>query len=244
MFHKQGPSFFELAQQALSSTRHGYDLLAPKFDYTPFRTSPRILDAVSSQLSGQFSWRDGLDVCCGTGAGMELLAKHCSESVTGVDFSKGMLDIARQQVESSGPQLNFRQQDVLDEPLGNQEFDVAVCFGALGHVLPGRESDFIQNIANSLRPGGQFIFVTSTMPSVISPAYWAARSFNAAMHVRNLIKRPPFIMFYLTFIWPTIEEKLRSAGFEPVCQPTFPDEKRLRIIKTIVATKTAGNSKA
>ena len=38
MFHAKGPTFWELAVQALSSTEHGYDLLAPKFDYTPFRT--------------------------------------------------------------------------------------------------------------------------------------------------------------------------------------------------------------
>ena len=34
MFHPNGPSFFELVEQALSSTERGYDLLAPKFDYT------------------------------------------------------------------------------------------------------------------------------------------------------------------------------------------------------------------
>ena len=38
MFHPQGPTFWELARQALSSTQRGYDLLAPKFDFTPFRT--------------------------------------------------------------------------------------------------------------------------------------------------------------------------------------------------------------
>ena len=38
MYHPDGPTFWELARQALSSTTRGYDLLAPKFDVTPFRT--------------------------------------------------------------------------------------------------------------------------------------------------------------------------------------------------------------
>ena len=51
MFHPQGPTFFELASQALSSTRQGYDLLAPKFDFTPFRTPDLILECVAPLIS-------------------------------------------------------------------------------------------------------------------------------------------------------------------------------------------------
>ena len=46
MFHPQGPTFLELARQALSSTERGYDLLASKFDYTPFRTPNEIIEVV------------------------------------------------------------------------------------------------------------------------------------------------------------------------------------------------------
>jgi hypothetical protein len=35
MFHPEGPSFWELVVQALSATERGYELLAPKFEYTP-----------------------------------------------------------------------------------------------------------------------------------------------------------------------------------------------------------------
>lgn len=92
MFTSQGPSLRELAVQALSSVEHGYDLLAPKFDRTPFRTPDRMLDAVEEALAqreGSFS--DGLDLCCGTGAGLPMLRRLCRERVTGVDLSAGML---------------------------------------------------------------------------------------------------------------------------------------------------------
>ena len=47
MFSPQGPTARELAVQALSSVERGYDLLAPKFDRTPFRTPDVVLDATA-----------------------------------------------------------------------------------------------------------------------------------------------------------------------------------------------------
>jgi hypothetical protein len=34
------------------------------------------------------------------------------------------------------------------------------------------------------------------------------------MTVRNAVVSPPFIMYYLTFLLPEVERKLRWAGFE------------------------------
>ncbi|MFF3405358.1 class I SAM-dependent methyltransferase [Streptomyces sp. NPDC002742] len=95
MFTPQGPTLRELAAQALSSIEHGYDLLAPKFDHTPFRTPDAILEAVGRALAPMGPFAAGLDLCCGTGAGMEVLRDLCRESVTGVDISTGMLTVGR-----------------------------------------------------------------------------------------------------------------------------------------------------
>ena len=72
MFSPQGPSLRELAMQALSSVEGGYDLLAPKFDHTPFRTPDGVLDATTGALRPLGPFGRGLDVCCGTGAGMRV----------------------------------------------------------------------------------------------------------------------------------------------------------------------------
>ncbi|MFF6785124.1 methyltransferase domain-containing protein [Streptomyces sp. NPDC012510] len=105
MFTPQGPSLRELAVQALSSVERGYDLLAPKFDHTPFRTPDSVLEAVEAALSSMGPFEHGLDLCCGTGAGMEVLRQVCRESVTGIDISAGMLAVGREQLGSgaSGP---------------------------------------------------------------------------------------------------------------------------------------------
>lgn len=102
MFSPEGPSLRELAVQALSSVERGYDLLAPKFDHTPFRTPDSVLDAVASALRRMGPFDAGLDLCCGTGAGARVLTRVCRESVTGVDFSAGMLDVARKRTRSGG----------------------------------------------------------------------------------------------------------------------------------------------
>src|SRR5580692_5557905 len=91
MFSPEGPSVRELVRQALSSVEDGYDLLAPKFDHTPFRTPDSVLDVTADALRQLGPLGPGLDVCCGTGAGVRVLKSLCQGPIVGVDFSTGML---------------------------------------------------------------------------------------------------------------------------------------------------------
>src|ERR1700720_1622848 len=95
VFSPRGPSLRELAMQALSSVEGGYDLLAPKFDHTPFRTPDGVLDATAGALRPLGPFGRGLDVSCGTGAGMRVLTSICQGRVTGLDFSTRLLAHAR-----------------------------------------------------------------------------------------------------------------------------------------------------
>jgi SAM-dependent methyltransferase len=214
MFHPQGPTFFELAVQALSSTEQGYDLLAPKFDYTPFRTPQELVDAVGVQLQPLAPLGAGLDLCCGTGAGLRMLRPLCRERVVGLDMSRGMLDICRQRTADAPgtAAIELVRGNALALPFG-PEFDVVCSFGAFGHILRRDEPRLADEIFRVLRPGGRFVFVTSTWPRVWSLPYWLARGFNAAMRVRNFLIRPPFIMYYLTFLLPEVQDLLQRHGF-------------------------------
>src|SRR5262249_48645059 len=95
MFHRDGPTFLELMKQALRSTEEGYDMLAPKFDHTPFGTPDSVLAAMAEGIGPVGS---ALDVCCGTGAAMTHLRPLCRERLVGIDFSAGMLDEAKRRV--------------------------------------------------------------------------------------------------------------------------------------------------
>jgi ubiquinone/menaquinone biosynthesis C-methylase UbiE len=215
MFHPQGPTFWELAVQALSSTERGYDLLAPKFDYTPFRTPDFILERVGQYVQTLGPIDAALDVCCGTGAAMRILRPLCQMRVVGLDVSAGMLAEARRRTADApgAAALEFVRADALRMPF-DAAFDLTVSFGAFGHILTKDERHFVGQLAQVLRPGGRFVFVTGYMPPLLSLRYWLARGFNAVMRVRNLVLSPPFIMYYLTFLLPEVQKLLEAGGFD------------------------------
>jgi hypothetical protein len=63
-----------------------------------------------------------------------------------------------------------------------------------------------------------------------------SRSFNAAMHVRNALWRPPFVMFYLTFLWPYVKTLLEQQGFE-VQMHADAYAGRWKPLEVVIATK-------
>jgi SAM-dependent methyltransferase len=237
MFHPNGPTFWELAVQALSSTERGYDLLAPKFDYTPFRTPDFILDKVAEHLGPMGPFESGLDICCGTGAAMRMLRPLCHTRVVGLDRSAGMLATARERTAAAPGKaaLHFLRADALAMPFAGA-FDLAVSFGAFGHILPRDQHRFVGQVAQVLRPGGRFVFVIAHKPALWSPQYWAARAFNAAMRIRNLLVAPPFIMYYMIFNLPEVERMLKQHGFAvEVRDAGF--AKPWNVLRLVVATR-------
>lgn len=230
MFGRDGPSFWELAEQALSSTERGYDLLAPKFDATPFRTPPAILAACDAYLRRGVAPRQSVDLCCGTGVGLEMLRRLTTERVVGVDFSRNMLEEARHRLEAgsaaardtSRPQLELIQEDVMR--LAERRdlhgcFDCATCFGALGHIREEEADAFFRGIRRCLAPEGRLVLVTFDHPKPWQPAWLVSRAYNGATRVRNHLVRPEFHMYYLTYTWPKLGRYLRRAGFQVSTPP-------------------------
>ena len=98
--------------------------------------------------------RTALDLACGTGVLCRILKDAGIES-RGMDFSSGMIDIARQE----SPDIPY---DVADMILYRPEmqFDLVTCTGdALNHIpdLSDVEKIFA-NIHAYLAPGGYFVF--------------------------------------------------------------------------------------
>ncbi|OLZ73499.1 SAM-dependent methyltransferase [Streptomyces sp. IMTB 2501] len=213
MFGPEGPSLRELAVQALSSVERGYDLLAPKFDHTPFRTPDEVLESVAKALAPLGSFEDGLDLCCGTGAGAEVLAGLCRRSVTGVDFSAGMLDVARQRVRPvGGPGVAWVRGDARALPFGSA-FDLVVSFGAFGHFLPRELPGLFAQVHSVLRPGGRFAFPVLAPPRPTRAGFWMLLGFDTVMRVRNALWRPPFVMYYRAFRLGAVLGELERSGF-------------------------------
>lgn len=203
-----------MAIQALSSVERGYDLLAPKFDHTPFRTPDGVLGATADALRPLGPFGRGLDVCCGTGAGVGVLKPLCGEGATGVDFSTGMLARARR----AHPDADWVRADVRDLPF-DEDYDLAVSFGALGHFLPAERPALFAGVRRALRPGGLFAFPLGAPPPLTSTLYWTLLGFDAVMRVRNAVWRPPFVMYYRTWPLGAVRHDLAAAGFTVTTAP-------------------------
>jgi ubiquinone/menaquinone biosynthesis C-methylase UbiE len=204
----------ELAVQALSSVEGGYDLLAPKFDHTPFRTPDGVLDATAGALRPLGPFGRGLDVCCGTGAGTRVLEAVCRGPIMGVDFSTGMLAQARR----AHPDAGWVRADARALPFAGG-FDLAISFGALGHFLPAERPAVFAGVYRALRPGGVFAFPVGAPPSVTSIRYWALAGFDLTMRVRNALWRPAFVMYYRTCPLPAVSNDLTASGFTVTTVP-------------------------
>lgn len=227
MFHSEGPSVLELTTQWLSSTQRGYDLLAPKFDYTPFRTPDSLLSLVREHIQRSTPAHSLLDVCCGTGAAIQVLEGLYDHAV-GIDFSRGMLDVAGKGVEKRA--VDFVLGNALSLPF-KRSFDMVVSFGAFGHILAQEQPRMISEIAQALKPGGRFMFITTEMPSLWSWSYWLSRGVNAAMHARNWVLKTKFNMYYLTFLLPEASNLLEDFGFNVQVHRPFPKPfERLRLV--------------
>ncbi len=211
MFHPEGPSLVELAQQALSSTERGYDLLASRFDVTPFRTPDELLRPFFGHVFSGGTVASALDVACGTGAQLRFMAPHVTRRLTGVDFSRGMLDEAARHL-ADVPTVQLLRLDARALPF-DAEFDLVTSAGAFGHFIGPDEDALLDGVRRALVKRGRFVFLTTPMPPLTSPARWLARGFNAAMHLRNALVKPAFVMIYLTFTWPEIKPTLERHGF-------------------------------
>ena len=100
------------------------------------------------------SVRTALDLACGTGVLCRILKKNGIES-RGMDFSSGMIDIAR----AESPDIRY---DVADMTVYRPQlqFDLVTCTGdAVNHIPELTDvKKIFENVYAYLAPGGYFVF--------------------------------------------------------------------------------------
>lgn len=111
-----------------------------------------------------------LDLCCGTGDISILFKKLCpNANVTGVDFSREMLSIAKEKA----PNINFIQGDTckLSGILKLQELN-DICFISFGlRNLPDID-EFLENVKHYLKNGGVLAILDLGKPNIIMKPYF------------------------------------------------------------------------
>lgn len=106
-----------------------------------------------------------LDVCCGTGDFAFALCDAVGPlgSVTGIDFSRRMLEVARDKARRNGKPVDFRWGDATRLEFHDHTFDAAtVGFGVrnIEDVL-----GVFREMARVVRPGGRVVCLEITRPS-------------------------------------------------------------------------------
>jgi len=208
----EGPTFWELARQALSSTRRGYDLLAPKFEFTEYATPIEQIEAALDRAETVLPTGTnavGADIACGTGRGARVLRNYCSQ-VVGYDFSAPMLEQASR-LASPTEGFEWCREDLATLELSSDTFDRIVTFGAWGHILPSMRPRLLGQILAALRPGGAFVTITADDPSVFSKRFWYILFFDLAIIVRNLLWWDEFHMYYSLNSTEKLVQLLRTA---------------------------------
>jgi len=98
--------------------------------------------------------RSSMDLACGTGILCEILHRN-SIKASGMDFSSGMIDIARK----GNPEIHYDVADMITyRP--EVQFDLVTCTGdALNHISALSDVEKIfRNVHTYLAPDGYFVF--------------------------------------------------------------------------------------
>ena len=140
------------------SIKKAYNSWSEIYDTNKNRT--RDLDKSATRIVlGDRQLGSVLELGCGTGKNTEWLVERAS-SITAIDFSEGMLRVAKEKVKSE--KVTWKQADVtLDWDVADDSFDLITCSLILEHI---EDLGFIFSQANAkLKPGGLF-FISELHP--------------------------------------------------------------------------------
>jgi 2-polyprenyl-3-methyl-5-hydroxy-6-metoxy-1,4-benzoquinol methylase len=93
-----------------------------------------------------------LDVACGDGFGVRMLAGHCA-AVVGVDLDEASIELAR----SRDPDGEYLVEDATKMPFSDASFDAVLSMETLEHVPP---HPFLEEVGRVLVPGGLLMLST------------------------------------------------------------------------------------
>ena len=118
-----------------------------------------------------------LDAGAGTGLVGTLLSQHNYKTLTAIDISQGMLDVA----DAKGAYLDLRVMALGDELLfPSDEFDAVICVGVL--TLGHAPAHSLVELVRVTKPGGHVIF--SMRPDVYENAGF--KEIQTSLEAQNL----------------------------------------------------------
>lgn len=168
-----------------SRSNDEYARVAPFFDVMlgPFLN---VVQHVVCRQVARLGLRTVLDICCGTGRQVRLLAESGVQGV-GIDRSPAMLDVARRKSRGNG---FWVLGDARSLPFRDGSFDGALLSLALHENAPEARGRMLREASRILRPRGKLLVVDYLAPphGRRGPATLAARCIEwmaGERHYRN-----------------------------------------------------------
>ena len=156
-----------------------------------------------------------LELGCGTGTTALKLAGNVG-SILATDVSTRMGEIGREKARAEGAEnVQFAVADVLENPAGEEQFDVVLAFNLL-HLLPNAD-EAIAHVATLVKPGGVFISKTVTTPGRKMPLFM--RLMLLVLPVMQMLGKAPFVKFRSQ---DDLHKAIERAGFKILETGNYP----------------------
>ena len=145
-----------MIKQKSSIVRKGYDKIAEKYHKQRSKHSSKSLLTKFSKLLPKGS--TVLDLGCGAGVPVTKFFVQKGYEVTGIDFSKSMLKLARKNV----PEARFIKMDITKMKFKPNAFDGAVSFYAIIHIQREKHAGIYKKLHDTLKPDAIILFNPGT----------------------------------------------------------------------------------
>jgi len=174
-----------------------YEKEAPKYD-RQMRSFERVLfsggrEWVCSQATGEV-----LEIAIGTGRNLDHYPDEVS--LTGIEFSPAMLEIARKRADEIGREISLRVGDAQALDFPDASFDTVVCTLALCTIPDDRAA--VSEVERVLRPAGRFLLLEHV------------RSPNPAVQLGQRLLEPLMLRLEGDHLLREPLEHLHAEGFE------------------------------
>jgi SAM-dependent methyltransferase len=192
--------------------RDGYSRVAEGYDKATAKVTAQVNEAILDAV-GTTRGTHVLDVACGPGW-LSAAAVQRGAIVTGLDFAKNMLTIARARC----PEAEFHDGDAEDLPFGEDQFDAVVC--SLGFPHFPHPERAIAEAFRVLKPGGRYAF-TNWTPPARNP--FMGLLFGAVQtHGTTAVDLPPGPSLFRFGDPAECDRALRAEGFMAVSETELP----------------------
>jgi cyclopropane fatty-acyl-phospholipid synthase-like methyltransferase len=136
--------------------KQGFNKIAEEYDVTRDQTeNDTYLDKLDSLLNLHSRI---LDIGCGAGLPVDRYFVDKGHTLTGIDISEKMIELARSHV----PEADYKVEDMSDLPMGEYDVDAVISFYAIFHIPRETHQELLHTINSFLAQGGYLLITMAS----------------------------------------------------------------------------------